>query len=264
MGTTQIVPPTGVGLNGWPRVRAAGIHLGLSAAVAALAGLLVFGVWYPYPYREVSGGRELFTLVVTVDVLLGPLITLSIFDTRKRWVVLRRDLAVVALLQLAALGYGLWTVYVARPVHLVFELDRFRIVHAIDVPEELLAKADPTLRAAPLLGPTLVSVRPFKDGNEKLDVTLAALNGVHIGTRPDLWQDYAKARSQVLAEAKPVAQLRARFAAQKDLVDEAVRATRRPESTLLTLPMIARKQFWTVLIDAGTADVVGFIPLDSF
>ena len=72
------------------RLKASGIHLILSLVVAALSALLVFGIWYPYPYREISGGRELFLLVVTVDVILGPLITLAIFDRSKGWPVLRR------------------------------------------------------------------------------------------------------------------------------------------------------------------------------
>ena len=55
----------------------------------------------------------------------------------------------IALLQLAALGYGLRTVYVARPVHLVFEFNRFSVVHAADVPTSLLAKMPPGIEAMP-------------------------------------------------------------------------------------------------------------------
>ena len=44
------------------RLRASGIHLALSLVVAGLAALFVFGIWYPYPYREISGGRELFKI----------------------------------------------------------------------------------------------------------------------------------------------------------------------------------------------------------
>ena len=62
------------------RLKASGIHLILSLIIAALAALLVFGIWYPYPYREISGGRELFLLVVSVVVILGPLITLAVFN----------------------------------------------------------------------------------------------------------------------------------------------------------------------------------------
>jgi hypothetical protein len=109
-------------LNG--RFSAATIHLGLSLLVAALAALLVFLVWYPYPYREISGGRDLFLLLVAVDVIMGPLLTLTIFNLKKPKGELRRDLAVIGLLQLAALGYGLCTMAVARPVHLVFEIPR--------------------------------------------------------------------------------------------------------------------------------------------
>ena len=135
------------------RLKASGIHLGISLGVAALAALLVFGIWYPYPYGDISGGRELFLLVITVDVTLGPLVTLAVFNRAKPRAELRRDLAIVALLQLGALGYGLWTVYVARPVHMVFEIDRFRVVHAIDVPEELLAKTPAGIDPLPITGP---------------------------------------------------------------------------------------------------------------
>jgi len=51
----------------------------------------------------------LFLIVVTVDVILGPLITLAVFNGVKPWTELRRDLAMVGVLQLAALGYGLWS-----------------------------------------------------------------------------------------------------------------------------------------------------------
>lgn len=74
------------------------------------------GVWAlvsPYPYREISGGRELFLLLVAVDVVMGPLITLMIFNTGKPRRELQLDLIVVGVLQLAALAYGLSTVYAA-------------------------------------------------------------------------------------------------------------------------------------------------------
>ena len=86
------------------RARAATLHLGISMLVAASAAWLVFAVWYPYPYREISGGRELFTLVVSIDVILGPLMTLIIFNRSKPRAELVRDLAVVAMIQLAGLG----------------------------------------------------------------------------------------------------------------------------------------------------------------
>lgn len=246
------------------KFRASGIHLSLSLAVAALAALLVFGLWYPYPYREISGGRELFLLVVAVDVVLGPLITFVIFNRRKPLKELKRDLAFVVLIQLAALGYGLWTVFIARPVHLVFEVDRFRAVHAVDIDADLLNKTPAGIEGLPLFGPTLLAVRPFKDAKESFDLTVGALAGADLGARPDLWKPYPAAKAEVIAASKPVAQLKTRFAKQAAEIDEVLRAAGRKAETTAYLPMVGRKSFWTVLVDPVTAEVVGFIPLDSF
>ncbi|MDB5894694.1 MAG: pilus assembly protein [Rhodoferax sp.] len=246
------------------RLRAAGIHLGMSLAIALLAGLLVFGVWYPYPYREISGGRELFMLLVAVDVVLGPLLTLAIFDRTKTWPTLRRDLAVIGLLQLAGLSYGLWTVFVARPVHLVFEIDRFRVVHAVDVPADLLPKAPPALQRLPLWGPTALGLRPFVDANEKMNATLAALAGADLGARPDFWQPYALSAADVAKAAKPLAQLKSRFPDEAQAIDRAVASSGRTAEAVATVPLVGRKSFWTVFVDARSGAVLAFLPIDSF
>lgn len=247
------------------RLRAAAIHLGLSAVVALLAGFLVFALWYPWPYREISGGRDLFLLVVSVDVVLGPLVTFAIFDRAKPRRELRRDLAAVGVLQLAGLLYGLWTVEIARPVHMAFEFDRFRVVHQVDIPLELESRAPEGMAVAPLSGPTLIAVRAFRSGQEKIDATLAALQGVQLGARPDLWEPYADARPRVLQAAKPVTELKSRFPQHAAEVDAAVRRAGRDPAKASYLPLIARKaEAWTVLLDAGTAEVIGYLPLDSF
>lgn len=246
-------------------MRAALIHLGLSLLLALAVGLLVFAIWYPLPYREISGGRDLFLLVIAVDVVLGPLLTLAVFNIRKPRAELRRDLAVVALLQLAGLAYGLWTVQLARPVHLVFEIDRFRVVHRIDVPAELEAKTPPGIEVAPLAGPTVLSTRDFRDPNERMELTMAALQGVNLGARPDMWEPYAAGRGRILAAAKPVSELKGRFPHQAADIDRAVRQLGREAAGVMYLPMMARKaEAWTVLLDARTAEILGYLPLDPF
>ena len=246
------------------RLRASGIHLGASVAVGAAAALLVFGLWYPYPYRDISGGRDLFALLIAVDVVIGPLITMAVFDRRKPWRELRRDLATVAALQVAALGYGLWTVAVARPVHLVFEIDRFRVVHGVDVPQELLGREPAQVEAMPWTGPTLLAVRPFRDAGESADATVAALGGVQIGARPDFWQPYEQARPRVLETAKPVPQLKARVAGRAADIDSVLKSAGRNPDAMAYVPMVGRKAFWTAFIDPATAEVVAFLPLDPF
>lgn len=251
---------------GWrTRLRAAAIHLALSAAVALLAALLVFALWYPYPYREISGGRELFLLVVSVDIVLGPLITFAVFNLAKPRGELRRDLAVVALLQLAGLAYGLWSVNLARPVHMVLEYDRFRVVHQVDIPLELADRVPAGIELAPLGGPTLLVLRPFRSQEERTALTLEALRGVHLSARPELWQSYPAGRAQVLEAARPAAQLLSRFPRRAAEIDAALRRSGREAAAAAYLPLVARKaDAWTVLLDATTAEVIAYLPLDSF
>ena len=246
------------------RLKASVLHLGLSLGIATLAALLVFVVWYPNPYREISGGRELFLLLVAVDVILGPLITLAVFNRNKPRRELRRDLAVVGLLQLAALGYGLWTVAAARPVHLVFEYKIFRMVHAIDVPPELLSQTPVGVDALPLTGPTMLGLRAVKDSKESLDATMAALQGFTLSARPDLWQPYEKSVPEVLQVARPIAELKARFANQAGEIDRVLMQAGRDSQNTVYVPMAGRKSFWTVFLDASSAQVVAAMPLDSF
>lgn len=245
------------------RFKAFGIHFSISLLIAALAALLVFYVWYPFPYREISGGRELFFILISVDIIVGPFLTFSIFNHNKSRRELTFDISMISLVQLLALGYGLYTVFVARPVHLVFEYDRFRVVHAMEVPPELLPKTPEGIDALPVTGPTPLSVRPITN-EENYDVTMAELSGLPVSARPDFWQSYEKARSGILQRAKPVSDLKTRFADKARLIDQGIKASGIPAEKLLYLPMVARNQFWTAFVDPDNGQVVAAIHLDPY
>ena len=110
-------------LNRW---KAAAIHLGLTALIAATVVIVMLMLWYPRPYFDAMGGRELLTIIVGVDVTIGPLLTLIVFDLKKKS--LKFDLAVIVVLQVAALAYGAWVTFEARPAYVVFVKDRFQVV----------------------------------------------------------------------------------------------------------------------------------------
>jgi hypothetical protein len=211
-----------------------------------------------------SVGRELFLIVVAVVVILGPLITLAVFNCAKPARELKCDLTMVALLQLAALISRTWTVLVARPLHTVFKCDRFRVAHAVDVPVELLSRTQPGIVALPLTGPTPLSLRPFRDANEKMEATMASLEGLSLSARPDLWQPYAADKGEIWQAAKPATELKVRFASRSAEIDSAIAKTGRKPEALAYLPLVGRKSFWTVLLDPVTAKVLGFLPIDSF
>lgn len=245
------------------RLTAFFIHLVFSLLIAGMAALLVFFVWYPYPYREISGGRELFTILVVVDVVLGPILTLSIYNRNKSRQALAFDLSAIGLTQLVALGYGLFTVFDARPAHLVFEYDRFRVVHANEIPTQLLPKTPVGINAIPMTGPTMLSVRPVTAA-ERADVGLAELAGLPISARPDFWQSYASAGPQIMRLGKPVSDLQTRFPGHSALIADGIRKSGRAADKLRYLPLAGRKQFWTAFIDQDNQQVVAVIALDPY
>ncbi len=117
----------------YSRVTAAFAHFLFSLGLfAVLVGVLLL-VWYPAPYFSASGGWQGLQLVAAVDLVLGPLCTLILFNPRKSPRELRTDIGVVVLLQLLALAFGIKAVYEQRPVAVVFLDSSFYTVPALAI-----------------------------------------------------------------------------------------------------------------------------------
>lgn len=113
------------------RLRCFGLHMLLSLVVAALALSLVFLVWYPSPLDLALGVTSIFLLLLGVDVVLGPLLTLLVAKKGKK--TLKMDLLIIVVVQIAALAYGLYIVAQGRPVWLVYDSGKFELVQAYEV-----------------------------------------------------------------------------------------------------------------------------------
>lgn len=247
------------------RGRAAAWHLLASMAVASLAAALVFMVWFPYPYGEVSGGNGLFRLIVSVDVVLGPLLTFAVFNSGKSRQELWLDLTVIVALQLAALAYGLHIVYQARPVYLVHEVDRFRVVMAADIEPVDLAQAQPAYRELPLHGIRLIGVRPARDADESLQSLDLALTGKDISLQPQRWQELDEANhAEIRRRARDMAFLRPRAKDGGQALDRLLADHGVPPDQVIALPLVGRRDDWSVLMDRRTLQIIGYLPIDAF
>jgi hypothetical protein len=243
------------------RIRAAVIHLALSAGIAGIAAGLVFLLWYPWPYTALAGGIGLFILITCVDVVLGPSLTLVVFDRRKSLTELRRDLAVIVALQVAALGYGLHTMFEARPVVLALEIDRLRVVSANDVLTSELPLAPPGLQRLPLGGPRLIRTQAPTDPKERLAAIDMALAGADLGARPKYWRNWdAEAARQVRTAGRPLDELRRRRPELAAELDAAIRLTGYESSELRFLPILSRHADWVALVNARSGQIVGYVP----
>jgi hypothetical protein len=237
------------------RLYAALVHLLCSACVALLCLALVFWLWYPAPLADAVGVGPIFLLMLAVDVCMGPLLTFVVFKVGKKS--LPFDLAVIVVLQLGALGYGLWTIADGRPAWLVFNADRFDVARVNDLDLQRLPDTRPEYRAPPWTGPKWVaSVRPEdqKKSSQLLWESLAG--GSDLPQRTDLYQPLETEAANIRARAKPLSELE-RF----NPAGQVRKATAAWPQADAWLPLMSNVQPMVVLIDKAQAKPVAVVDL---
>lgn len=247
-------------------LKAFSIHLGCSLGIAVIAAVTVFYFWYPEPYGSLLGGTALFTLIVCVDVICGPLLTLVLFNKRKPKKELLLDLSLVVAIQLAALGYGIYTMAIARPIYLAYELDRFRVVSQADIEPQAFADKPSHIPPAGWTGPKLIAVRVAQpDGADYLSQVELSVNGTETVHRPDRWDTYENQKSLAVKKSIAIEVLKKKHPDRADFVMAELKRLRLDSASTRWLPVQSRRSTgWVALIDSTTGTVRGFLPLDGF
>lgn len=236
------------------RLEAFFLHLGLSGVIAVLALLLVFKLWYPAPLHTAVGVTHIFLLLLLVDMILGPLLTLLVYKVGKKSLVF--DLAVIAVLQLSALGYGLWTVAEGRPAWLVFNADRFDLVRVLDIDLRKLERALPEYRQPSWLGPRWVAAAPPSDNAERNDLIFEAVQGgSDLPQRPDLYHPLAESGKAMRARLHALSELQG-----FNSIERVQAVTKRWPEADSWLPLMASTPM-VVLLHQETVEVVAIVDL---
>ena len=244
------------------RWRASGIHFLISLFVAIAAAAIVILVMYPHPYTASTGVGRILVILVSVDVTLGPLITLIIFKYGKPG--LKFDLSVIGILQVAALIYGLTIISQARPVFITFVKDRFELVQANAIEDEAFVEASPPFNSKPWTGPMLVGTRMPEDADAQDKILMSALGGgPDIHAMPMFYVPYESQKSQVLARAKPLTDLRGRTEDADNVVTNWLEGEQKNAKDFAYYPFKARAGFHTLIINQD-AEPVGILKIDPW
>jgi hypothetical protein len=249
-------------------IKAAALHFLGSLLVAGGAAVLVFLVWYPHPYGLLSGGLTLFLILVSVDVICGPVLTLVLFNPEKSKKELFVDISLVLSIQLAALLYGVHAVYQARPLFLVHEVDRFRVISLPDYQgdnvDPALLSLDPLIRPHWFKGPVVVGIRPPKDIKERQEVMLdSVFGGRDYSQRPEFYIPYDGAyREKVQRRTQKLKIFVERYPESMGAAHEVLSKAGVALDAALYLPVL-HKQEWIAILDPF-ANIIGFIPGDGF
>jgi len=243
------------------RLRAAAVHLFVSVAIAIALVLLVTEVWYPAPLFELVQGRDIFFLIVGCDITLGPTMTLIIFNVRKPRKELVRDVAIIALVQLTALSYGVYALSQVRPAYIVFNVARFNVTMA----NELLAddgKGGRIVPSAPWTGPRLVGAKLPEDDKERSDMIFSALGGrgdVH--QMPKYFVAYEDVKPQVVAHIRTVKEIAKILGAETSVVEAATQSYRQRGLAFGLVPLVIRQTTALAIVDSNTGDLIAIEPL---
>ena len=106
-----------------------------------ILGALYLG-WYHWPGWYLSEAVRVILMMVAVDVVLGPLLTLIVASSKKSFRVLGRDIGIIVTVQLVALLYGATTLWSGRPLYYAFSTDCLEVVQASDIDAEARKASD--------------------------------------------------------------------------------------------------------------------------
>ncbi len=98
------------------RFKASGIHFSLSALAFLIMLYFIVFLWYPNPHFSTDGGWQGVRIMLFVDIVLGPFLTLLIFSPEKSTKAILFDFTVIGTIQISAIIWGLSIVYGQRPV----------------------------------------------------------------------------------------------------------------------------------------------------
>jgi hypothetical protein len=93
-------------------------HFLISLSIFMVLAYLVLFQWYPDFFYSIDGGWEGMRIIIGVDLILGPLLTLIVFKAGKPG--LKFDLTAIGTLQALCLAAGLYIVYSERPIFFIY------------------------------------------------------------------------------------------------------------------------------------------------
>jgi len=166
-------------------------HFGFSLLIFfGLLGVIIY-LWYPGALFAAAGGWQGIRIVVGVDLVLGPLLTLIVYNLAKPRRLLYRDLTVVGAIQLSCLVAGVAIVYTERPVAVVYCLDKF---YALKRSEFVANGKDPQSLPLGLMTPSYFQVAQKATSPEEAELIrkINTFTGKNQLFRTDLYQPLSR------------------------------------------------------------------------
>jgi hypothetical protein len=244
------------------RYRATLIRLAISTVLVSIVYFVTYFVWYPKPAFEVVGVSSILCLLVGVDLVLGPLLTLVVYKHGKPG--LRFDLAVTVVLEVAALVYGSCRLYEERPHYLVFIVDRVEFVSIKNIDTNEMRYDE--LRSKPFAKLIKVYARRPADA-EGFDRYLSSImvdGKPDLEGRPEYWEPWSGGSDAIRMQIRPVENLHPKSERERRHVQRAIDLHRDDHPNLGVLPIGGVDDDIGMLVDRDSLEILGVLRADPW
>jgi hypothetical protein len=245
------------------RFKAFGLHLlGSATALTLILGALYLG-WYHWPGWYLAEAVRVILVMVGVDVVLGPLLTLIVADSRKSFRVLGRDIGIIVTVQLVALIYGTTALWSGRPLYYAFSADCLEVVQASDIDTEARKASD---RQKLELAPHWYSLprwiwAPLPQNSEEAQKIVASVleGGADVIALPQYYKPWDQGLKDLHAQLKKVDEIRYFSPKQKKALKERMRASGLDTNEPDAIALMGRGPSLLAVIDPATLKIKAII-----
>jgi hypothetical protein len=237
------------------RARAGAVHFLASFAVAMLVTIPLVFLLYPSPFFQAAGGLHLLAILLGVDTVIGPLLTILVYNRAKKS--LKSDLSIIVVLQVVALIYGLYATIQSRPVFMTYVVDRYEMVSYADVDVQELKKGPLALQHIRWGHPQLAYAEQPTDTQERELLMFSAMQGVDLNRLFRYYKPAELAKPQIIERAKRIEDL---YQFNDRMKVDNLLAKHRSQP-LAFVPMQGIKRDLTALVNRTTGELIEVIDL---
>lgn len=230
-------------------------HLSLSFLIALLVVGLIFFIWYPFPLAKAVGVTYIFLMMLSIDVIVGPMLGLLVYKEGKK--TLTFDLSIIIAIQISALCYGIYSIEQGRPAWLVFHADRFELIRKNDLLLENIDQAQSLFQQVSWGKPQFAAVKSAINAQQRQkDMFTEVLGGVSLAQQPERYVELTQVKNQIQQRAKNLAELKQYNDAQK-----VMNVLKKYPKANAFVPLKTNAVDMTVLVNKDTAEIIKIVDL---
>src|SRR5450631_3121025 len=226
------------------RLKAFSLHLLSSVTVLTLIlGCLYLG-WYRWPGWYLTDVTTVVLVMVCVDVVLGPTLTLIIANKTKARRVLARDIGIIVAVQLCALTYGSVSLWNGRPLYYAFSEGVLQLVQAYDIDAneaKLGREQNPTLAPHWYSLPRWIWAPLPQDPEISEQIVIGTVTGGDdVISMPRYFKPWEDGSLTLRSQLKKVDDVAYFGKSERELLKEQMKAAGLPDDKLDTMPLTGR------------------------